>query len=42
VSYHWTSDACAADAVTLPCVSSDNFVVIDITGEPTAIGEVSL
>ena len=31
-----------ADAVSLRSVSSDNFVVVDITGEPKIIGEVSL
>ncbi len=39
--WHWTSDAYPADAVSLRSVSSDNFVVIDITGEPRIIGEVS-
>jgi DEAD/DEAH box helicase domain-containing protein len=39
--WHWTSDTYPADAVSLRAVSSDNFVVIDITGEPRIIGEVS-
>ena len=39
--WHWTSDAYPADAVSLRSVSSDNFVVIDITGESRIIGEVS-
>ena len=39
--WHWTSDAYPADAVSLRSVSSDNFVVIDVTGEPKIIGEVS-
>jgi DEAD/DEAH box helicase domain-containing protein len=39
--WHWTSDTYPADAVSLRSVSSDNFVVIDVTGEPGIIGEVS-
>ncbi len=35
-AWHWTSDTYPADAVSLRSVTSDNFVVIDITGEPTA------
>ena len=40
-AWHWTSDSYPADAVSLRSVSSDNFVVIDITGEAKIIGEVS-
>jgi DEAD/DEAH box helicase domain-containing protein len=40
-AWHWTSDSYPADAVSLRSVSSDNFVVIEITGEPKIIGEVS-
>src|SRR3954447_17687199 len=40
-SWHWTSDSYPADAVSLRSVSSDNFVVIDVTGEAKIIGEVS-
>ena len=40
-AYHWTSDTYPADAVSLRSVSSDNFVVIDITGEPHVIADVS-
>ncbi len=40
-AWHWTSDSYPADAVSLRSVSSDNFVVIDVTGEPKIIGEVS-
>jgi len=40
-SWHWTSDSYPADAVSLRSVSSDNFVVVDITGESKIIGEVS-
>jgi len=38
--YHWTQEAYPADTVSLRSVSSDNFVVVDITGEPRVIGEV--
>ena len=40
-AWHWTSDTYPADAVSLRSVSSDNFVVVDITGEPKIIGEVA-
>jgi len=40
-AWHWTSDTYPADAVSLRSVSSDNFVVVDVTGEPKIIGEVS-
>jgi DEAD/DEAH box helicase domain-containing protein len=40
-AWHWTSDTYPADAVNLRSVSSDNFVVIDITGEHKVIAEVS-
>src|SRR5580700_5882592 len=40
-AHHWTSDTYPADAVSLRSVSSDNFVVIDITGEPRVIADVS-
>ncbi len=39
--WHWTSDTYPADAVGLRAVTSDNFVVIDITGEHKVIAEVS-
>jgi DEAD/DEAH box helicase domain-containing protein len=35
----WTSESYPADAVSLRSISSDNFVVVDTTGEPTVIGE---
>jgi DEAD/DEAH box helicase domain-containing protein len=38
--WHWTSDSYPADAVSLRSVSSDNFVVQDLTGEPRIIAEV--
>jgi DEAD/DEAH box helicase domain-containing protein len=39
--WHWTSDTYPADTVSLRAVSSDNFVVVDITGEHQIIAEVS-
>jgi DEAD/DEAH box helicase domain-containing protein len=39
--WHWTSDTYPADAVSLRAVTSDNFVVVDITGEHQVIAEVS-
>jgi DEAD/DEAH box helicase domain-containing protein len=38
--HHWTHEAYPADAVSLRSVTSDNFVIIDITGSPDVIGEV--
>jgi DEAD/DEAH box helicase domain-containing protein len=37
--WHWTSESYPADAVSLRSVSSDNFVVVDVTHEPKIIGE---
>jgi len=39
-NYHWTHEAYPADTISLRSVTSDNFVVIDITGAPVVIGEV--
>jgi DEAD/DEAH box helicase domain-containing protein len=39
-NYHWTQEAYPADTVSLRSVTSDNFVIIDITGGPAVIGEV--
>jgi DEAD/DEAH box helicase domain-containing protein len=39
-NYHWTQEAYPADTISLRSVTSDNFVIIDITGTPTVIGEV--
>jgi DEAD/DEAH box helicase domain-containing protein len=39
--WHWISDTYPADAVSLRAVSSDNFIVVDITGEHKVIAEVS-
>jgi len=38
--YHWTQEAYPADTVSLRSVTSDNFVIIDLTGVPEVIGEV--
>jgi DEAD/DEAH box helicase domain-containing protein len=38
--WHWTSESYPADAVSLRSVSSDNFVIQDITREPRVIAEV--
>ena len=40
-TWHWTSESYPADAVSLRSVSSDNFVVVDTTGDPKIIGEVA-
>jgi len=40
-SWQWTSDSYPADAVSLRSVSSDNFVVVDVTGDHQVIAEVS-
>ena len=39
-AWHWTSDTYPADAVSLRAITSDNFVVVDVTGEPTVIADV--
>ncbi|MDR1990873.1 MAG: DEAD/DEAH box helicase [Acidobacteriaceae bacterium] len=38
-TWTWTSESYPASAVSLRSVSSDNFVVVDITREPRVIGE---
>ncbi len=40
-TWNWTSDTYPADAVSLRSVSSDNFVVVDITADHQVIAEVS-
>src|SRR5262245_19685135 len=37
--WHWTSESYPANAVSLRSISSDNFVVVDQTGEARVIGE---
>jgi DEAD/DEAH box helicase domain-containing protein len=39
-NFHWTQEAYPADTISLRSVTSDNFVIVDITGTPTVIGEV--
>jgi DEAD/DEAH box helicase domain-containing protein len=39
-NYHWTQESYPADTISLRSVTSDNFVIIDVTGAPTVIGEV--
>ncbi len=39
-AWHWTSDTYPADAISLRSITSDNFVVVDTTGEPRIIAEV--
>jgi len=38
--WHWTSDSYPADSISLRSVSSDNFVVVETTGDARIIGEV--
>jgi DEAD/DEAH box helicase domain-containing protein len=38
--WHWVSDSYPADSVSLRAVTSDNFLVVDITGDHQIIGEV--
>ncbi|MGE5325741.1 MAG: DEAD/DEAH box helicase [Deltaproteobacteria bacterium] len=38
--WHWVSESYPADAISLRSVSSDNFVIVDITEEPRIVGEV--
>jgi DEAD/DEAH box helicase domain-containing protein len=38
-TWAWTNESYPADAVSLRSVSSDNFVIVDTTGEPRVIGE---
>jgi DEAD/DEAH box helicase domain-containing protein len=37
--WNWTSESYPADAVSLRSISSDNFVVVDVTHGPNVIGE---
>ena len=39
-AWHWTSESYPANAVSLRKITSDNFVVVDITGEARVIGQV--
>ena len=37
--WHWTSESYPADAISLRSISSDNFVIVDITAASKVIGE---
>ena len=39
-AWHWTSESYPADAVSLRKITSDNFVVVDVSGEPRVIAQV--
>ncbi len=39
-NFHWTHEAYPADTISLRSVTSDNFIIVDITGAPIVIGEV--
>ena len=39
-SWHWVSDSYPADSVSLRAVTSDNFLVVDMTDDHKIIGEV--
>jgi DEAD/DEAH box helicase domain-containing protein len=39
-AWHWVSDSYPADTVSLRAISSDNFLIVDITGDHKIIGEV--
>ena len=38
-SWHWTSESYPADAISLRSITSDNFVVVDVTDTTKVIGE---
>ena len=38
--WHWTNDSYPADSISLRSISSDNFVVVETTGDARIIGEV--
>ncbi|HEV3199707.1 MAG TPA: DEAD/DEAH box helicase [Bryobacteraceae bacterium] len=40
-AWHWTQDSYPADVTSLRSISSDNFVVVETTGEPTVIADVA-
>jgi DEAD/DEAH box helicase domain-containing protein len=39
-AWHWVNDSYPADAVSLRAITSDNFVIVDVTGDHKIIGEV--
>jgi len=38
--FHWTHEAYPADTIGLRSITSDNFIIIDVSGAPNVIGEV--
>ena len=38
-SWHWTSESYPADAISLRSITSDNFVVVDVTDATKVVGE---
>ena len=38
--WHWTSESYPADSISMRSISSDNFLVVETTGEARIIGEV--
>jgi len=38
--YHWTQEAYPADTISLRSITSDNFIIIDVTSSTNVIGEV--
>ena len=38
--YHWTHEAYPANTISLRSITSDNFIIIDVTGGANVIGEV--
>src|SRR5438046_8329419 len=39
-NFHWTQEAYPADTINLRSVTSDNFVIVDVTAAPNVIGEI--
>ena len=39
-NYHWTHEAYPADTISLRSITSDNFIIIDLSGEPNVIAEI--
>ena len=39
-NFHWTQEAYPADTISLRSVTSDNFVIVDVTAAPNVIGEI--
>jgi DEAD/DEAH box helicase domain-containing protein len=39
-NYHWTHEAYPADTISLRSVTSDNFIIVDVTDRPLVVGEV--